>query len=1008
MLSRFCNPSLKLAHFAYTLNNVNFHRVPQLSYSEQKSNYARSIPGAKYNRPLDLVSLLRDFKVRVENKNPLTQQDLETLVQVIKKQKVDNEQAKEIFKICAHGRIDVSLDKIVFNIWELFKDQKNAFDIHHYNYLLQFAKRKSDCEQMQQFFEEIRANNLKPNFTSYQCLLETYCKAGNMEKAVDILDMMDKDSMHLSERAYNNLIECHIICGDIENANAMMSSLNEQKFKVSYPTLNALLTHYCKSGDWENIQATLEKMKAENMQVASRDILNATCELIANGHADKIDSMIEHVKSSVVLQRSIKNVITTFVEKKQSAILPLIIQKFSTDTESNYKHLIEEMVRLSASSEEFDETIKAIEANGLSFEKHFHIFEPGFESSSEILISKLLNHVKASGKKVSQSLFEKMFEAASKIGPEHVLKLVDLMCGDFKIRPQISFVRDFILPGLNAKEDPIGAYAKLQTTKIYMRSVVMALANVSLNKGDFKTAHDFLISMDGYYNTDIIKRPLIKAFTTTGDVRNFVLLVRVIYDSLVHFDQFIRNENKTTETKDMKKAFAAEMLSAAITQKGYNPELTKSLLLLFVEEGLTITPKAADTIRHQLKDNSESEIDSLLEKLSREELELKPITNVKKSSISRQINSIDLQNILQARISKGHNVASTEKLLFLAYIREGNVKDIEPLLAKGSFSLTNADYAQLINLYTSFGYLENALNTLQRVCENNESFKLDATKVGKLVTLMFKENKNFDEIEAILIAHGPPKCGNRVLIFEKLLENLADNSSQQLVNRLFDTLVKHNYVQPSKQILSPLLYVYLKNDMCADAVEQLEKIADEHKMVPMSMLVFKKLIEQNEIDLLQRAFDVYEKVYNESSALSRLAFAFVDCNRPDQARAIFENEGIKNISQQITRECAKYVERGKIRAAKALLSATRGLYCDRDIIYDSLLSIYIQQNKAHEALELWTEINDEIVPKKSFIEKLYNFLKANDVEIPHDLKPKTIPNQKVDKNKATKLNIRKM
>lgn len=48
---------------------------------------------------------------------------------------------------------------------------------------------------------------------TYQYLLGTYCKAGEIEKAIGILDMMDKENMHINEKSYNNLVQCNIICG---------------------------------------------------------------------------------------------------------------------------------------------------------------------------------------------------------------------------------------------------------------------------------------------------------------------------------------------------------------------------------------------------------------------------------------------------------------------------------------------------------------------------------------------------------------------------------------------------------------------------------------------------------------------------------------------------------------------------------------------------------------------------------------------------------------------------
>lgn len=54
--------------------------------------------------------------------------------------------------------------------------------------------------------------NLPNSSVSYHCLLGAYCKAGNIEKAIEILDMMDKDNLYINEGTFNMLVQCHLIC----------------------------------------------------------------------------------------------------------------------------------------------------------------------------------------------------------------------------------------------------------------------------------------------------------------------------------------------------------------------------------------------------------------------------------------------------------------------------------------------------------------------------------------------------------------------------------------------------------------------------------------------------------------------------------------------------------------------------------------------------------------------------------------------------------------------------
>lgn len=797
-----------------------------------------------------------------------------------------------------------------------------------------------------------------------------------------------------------------ILLRNIEAAKETMSSLKENGFKVNYYTLGALLSHYAKVGDLENIEKTFDLFKEEGIELLNRDIFKTICELAVNGHADKIDALLPHLQPNIELKRSLQNAVTLFVESKQSALVPKIVQLSAGDAKSIYRHLLREMLRLSSPESELKETIDRIEATGFTIEENFDIFRPALECSSEEIIRKLLAHMKDKSIEVSESTFEKLFRLSAEKGIKEVLDVVNLMCAEFKIQPRISFIRDVILPGLKVKENPALAFAKLQTTSIQLRKVTLAIINGLLNEGDIKTAYDFACSNQCFYGVELVERPLSRAYATTGDVSNFVSFVRLIYKS---FDKinFYYNDKKLTneEIQSKQKAFVGRILFEAIKHRQSETNSHTNLLNAFAEEGLTISAEDAEKILKHLKIDSDTQIGRVLQKLSTEQLELKPIkeqTNLKQMKILNQLSSADVQNILEVKLAQGHNAAATEKLLFLAYIREGNISEIESLIASNKFSISNSDYALLIELYTRTGNLENALNMLKRVCANNSSFKLDRIKVAKLVTLMVERDRSFDEIETLLMAHRQGKAEFRIFIFEHLLDKLAANAQSKMVDQLFDALVKHNYIEPTVESTGPMITSRLKSGAYAEAVDKFEQIAETYKLVPMSMVLFIHLIRSNEIDLLQRAFDIYEKVRGENSALRQLAFAFVECGQERQAKAIFENERLKNISKNIESECRKYVEHGKIESAKTLLKATKGIFCDRHVIYRTILDIYHKENKAQEALDLWVEYTtDGILPNQAFKTKLAVLLKANNMEIPFDLESKTTHKPNVDKEVVT-------
>lgn len=781
-------------------------------------------------------------------------------------------------------------------------------------------------------------------------------------------------------------------------AEEMLSNLKATGFKPNMYTFDEFLKYYAKTGDLDGIEKTIDRVKGENIELLNRDIFKVICELAANGHTEKIDSLLAHVKPTIELRQSLQNSIKIFVERRLSSIIPKILQRADGNVKEKVKYLIEEMVRCSTPEVEFKNTIGTIEAMGITIENNFDLFKPALDGPSVDITQRLLNHMREKSMPITENVFEKLFQLAAKKDVSEVLSVVNLMCNEFKIQPQLTFVRDVILPGLKCKENPALAFAKLEATAIRQRTSSLAVVTHCLNNKDIKMAYEFAnTNMRAFLGIDFIRRPLLEAFSATRDIENFVRFVRLVHDSFSQINNYHKstsNGNGTPFTESdiqtKQKAYNDELLGTAVSSlRRTDTQLVTQLLEAFANEGLAISPAQAEKLQKHLQVESETEIGRLLTKLSTESLPLRPIEIKWRQtpSVMSQLSSIEVQNILEVKQAQGHSVAATEKLLFLAYIREGNAAEIESILAKDKISLSNSDYAQLIDLYTRHGNLENALNILKRVCANNASFKLDRTKVAKLVRLMIDKGRDFNEIDALLLAHRQGKAEHRIFIFEHLLDQLAENGSSKTAEQLFDTLIKYSYIEPTPQSTGPLVQSYLKSGKFEKAVAKYESLFAEYKIVPMTMILFVQLIKNNQIELLQRAFDTYEQMHGEQNALCRLAFAFVECGQDRQARAIFENDRLQNITPAIVRECKTFVTYDRIDALKVLLKATKGLFCDRHVIYQSLLDIYTKKNNATDALELWCDYltDDGILPKPRFKTGLISLLKANDMQIPPEL-----------------------
>ncbi|XP_055315863.1 leucine-rich PPR motif-containing protein, mitochondrial-like [Sitodiplosis mosellana] len=968
-------------------------------------NYATDVTNGKIDKLKSLSDFIAELNDRVRNNNRISQYELKILHNKIETQKVTNEQALVILRFCSFGRLDQNLSETVKSIWYELEKHGHELGTQHYNYLLQFASDKQDVNLTQSIFDELISDGIEPDATSYHCLLSVYCKCGNIRMANEILDMMDQNQLSIDERSFNNVIQCHIICGNIEAANETIATLNKNGFKINRDTLTTLLSHYAKAGDLENIRKTIATFETENIELLNYDILNVICESVASGHADKIDTLFEYLKPNAELRTSLPNAITLFVTNKQSIILPKILQFVDKageagDIKSLYKHLINDMVRYDTSEEEFTATIKLIEATGFTVKNSFEMFKPALKSSSEVMIRQLLAHMKTNGIEVTDVAFEKLFQLSAGKGVDAVLEVMNLMCTDFKIYPHIAYIRDVILPALNADDDMALALTKLKQTRIPVHRTVKACVNSSLNKYDFKTAINLLKNYECFYANRFITETLLNAYATTGDVRNFVRIVKIIYDNFSKINEYYREA--TLSDADVRKrqmTFVGEMLYSSIAHTLTDAKRLAQLMHAFIAEGLTTSPNQIQKIQqHLLKVDDQLQIGRLLTQLSAHKMQLKPINAKQRGDMGQQQSSIELQSMLDEQRSLGRNVAGTEKLLFLAHIREGNVSEVESMMKSSStLNITNANYGMLIDLYGRIGNLEKGLNVLKQACAKDPSFKLYPMTTARLVTLMYENKFSFDEMEALLYTQRQDKVIlNNNVPFEQLLQRMAADGHTQMIEQLFSALIKFNYIKATVDTTGPLITVHLKIASYDKAVEKYEYLAKTYKFMPMSVVLFKELIQKNQKDLLGRAFNTHKSVHGESDAVSRLAFAYSECGQVDEAKLLFASNRIHDITKEVGKVCRVYTTSDDIESARILLKSTAGVACDRRIIYQTVLDIYYKHSMAEKALELWTEIsNDNILPTPNFIDKLAELLKANNIELPSDLETKITANFKI-------------
>jgi len=245
----------------------------------------------------------------------------------------------------------------------------------------------------------------------------------------------------------------------------------------------------------------------------------------------------------------------------------------------------------------------------------------------------------------------------------------------------------------------------------------------------------------------------------------------------------------------------------------------------------------------------------------------------------------------------------------------------------------------------------------------------------------------------------------------KLLNTVAESSTVENVQKLFDLIISKNYIGVSNVLLGPLIKVHIINNDMKGALEKFEFCCKTYRCTPWKNELALKFIEAEDAISLQILTDLSTTIHGEVNSLYDLMFAFIECGRVKQARKILETPGLRTRQDRINAACAKYGSDENEGALIRLIEVTKdiGMF-DRSRIFNELLQLYSKNNKVEEAMALWTQMQEEDTqPSEHFMWSLSELLKKNNLEVPFTVKkPKddasNVPSN-VNNNLSTQLNL---
>ncbi|KOB79221.1 putative bicoid mrna stability factor [Operophtera brumata] len=784
---------------------------------------------------------------------------------------------------------------------------------------------------VQKIWSILTERGIPMDISHYNALLR-----GDVEGATKVLEKMRELNFPVSEPVLNALVMGHAFHGDTDGAKAVLETMARAGLQPTNRTYTLLACGFAKKGDIEGVHGIIKLASEKDAIITDKDVLEMIEHLASGGHEDKVEQLFPHLQKHQGYNQDVLNLILRLLNKGHletaKKMLPTMPKSANVeDTPFKGAFFIKQLLRVGKSADEIIKTCLELKEEGLIPNAIYIATENALIQGRTEVAQKLLTEYEKEGHEVRPHFYWPLLAQKVKENDEEgLLQIVKEMQAK-NITVTGESLRDYVIPYLLKKGSPQVVISKLQFANVAAihssRNVVVEL----LDTGRIKEAADIAIRYRTRGNIALISRPLLNALSKTKDVNSFVSILHVVSSKAQNSEDDTMDDNQTEDTD----ANVSRIVISAV--KIVSKDNTcEELLSGLHSKGLRITIEAAESIEQYLGESMTTTMSELLSLLTSLQLEIAPVQS-RRDGPPR--NSDQLEKLIETlKGREGKNVARLQKQLLSTYMDENNVEKlnsyVEELKSASDFELTVSSYAQLYEFYCVNDDIEKAKECHAKIVEKSPEFMLNRYKL-------------------VLMASA-------------------------LVKTMTDTLITHNYIEPSNVILGPLIKVHLKNDDLDSALDEFENL-QEHSVEGRA----------DEGADYEGGRD-QAAIHGEVNILHDLVLAFVECGRLRQARRILETPGLQTRHRRLDDACLRYVEEGKSEYLEGLLEATKELsHIDRSNIFYHLLVTYCKSDETDKALGLWTLLQEEgEVPSDQFLVLLGKHLRSKRRDVPF-----VIPNE---------------
>ncbi|KAK9707701.1 Pentacotripeptide-repeat region of PRORP [Popillia japonica] len=948
----------------------------------------------------NLERSLRRIDQDVRRSGRISRRDIEDVLEEIRNSRsATSSQSLLVIRCCGNLVPEEQPEvrtKLVQEIWNTLKKLNVPMDISHYNALLRVYLENEHEFSPTEFLAELESRGIDPNRVTYQRLIARYCQQGDIDGATKILEFMREKQLPVNENVFNALITGHSEAGDMDSAQGILKVMTQAGLEPSADTYTTLLCGYAKKGDIEAINSILNECEQKEIFLLDKDYLDIIYALAINGHNEHVQTVLDKTRKAFGYNQDAINLVLRLINKGHEEVGYTILKSIPRGTKPDGSQwpigafFIKQMVKANRPVEEIVKYCDKLQEDEFYERGILLATEICLELGKEQLAYDLLDKLKSKGLPIRQHYFWPLIVAKASDPTGNAIIDILLKMAEYDITPSTETIKDYVIPNIKGKSSEI--IAKLREANISVGAAACSIVHSLLQKHDIEEAAIIISKIPAFYYPDILKRPLTASLYATNDFESYITIVRYVVENLHRIELLKHEPGEIKPQLDKTEVLGSLIYDLTFSIKKFS-EIVEDLLNALVEQGLSLSTITAEKIQEKLNEQMTPSISDLLSKLTSGELTPVPLT--KKSPTytpSSQMNIPQLERLIHNLEAKKQDTKGLKRQLLTLYYREKELDKLEGLLKSmeqdSSFVYTAGIYAQLMDIYAHHNQLEQAEIYFNKLKEMEPELKIDDAKTIRYISALVKHNR-FDE--AIDLAHTVKKEQKREeksfayrMLCWKLLNYLAEEGKAEELNKLFNVLVKEEFIEVNNVILGPLVKVHLVNKDIPKALETFEWCCNQFKATPWKNELACQLIQCEDAEKLQKLTDLSTSVHGEINSLYDLVFAFVECGRIRQARKILETPGLQSRPQRINSACQRYQMEGMVKPLEGLKDATKDLnHIDRTDIYYQLLLSYIKQDDPEKAMNLWTQMQEEdLAPTDNFLIKLGEFLSKHNLHVP--------------------------